>query len=209
MASENSETATRVSNWTLATGTKAGHRNVANAGVLPPVKRALQNVVVVARHPFPQSIDFPLNINDDAVLSLESTGRAYSHVKRMQPGRVIVYLEMDDAASFLLLSMLRLDPDTSHIPIAICTTAREAEGLTAMNTWPNAKGESMLGNLAAFPRRRAQCLSSAALAVCHAAVLSSGVLQARPGRGDDRHDDQPLPHSRKARGGRHGRRLPR
>ena len=126
MARENSEAATRVSNWTLATGTQAGHRGVASAQPLP-ARCGLRNVVVVSECPFQQSLGFLVNTGDDIVVSVESTGHAYSLIKRVQPSLVIVCLEMDDTASFQLLSMLKLDPGTSRIPIVIDTPGPGSE----------------------------------------------------------------------------------
>jgi len=51
------------------------------------------------------------------VVVVEALGRAYSRIKELMPDLIIVFMEMDDAASCRLLSMLSLDRATSGIPV--------------------------------------------------------------------------------------------
>ena len=51
------------------------------------------------------------------VVVVEALGRAYSSIKELMPDLIIVFMEMDDAASCRLLSMLTLDRATSSIPV--------------------------------------------------------------------------------------------
>jgi PleD family two-component response regulator len=59
------------------------------------------------------------------VVFVESASHAYSQVKRVQPNLVVLSLRMDDLESFRVLSMLKLDPETSEIPVL--TYASEVE----------------------------------------------------------------------------------
>jgi CheY-like chemotaxis protein len=47
----------------------------------------------------------------------EASGHAYSSIRQIQPDLVILCMDMDEAAGFQLLSMLKLDPDTRGIPV--------------------------------------------------------------------------------------------
>src|SRR6187399_1398989 len=48
---------------------------------------------------------------------IESSDEAYSRVKREQPNLVVLFMRIDDPADFQALSMLKLDPATSEIPV--------------------------------------------------------------------------------------------
>jgi CheY-like chemotaxis protein len=61
------------------------------------------------------------------VVFVEASAHAYSQIKRVQPDLVILCLEMDDAEALTVLSMLKLDEDTRHIPVVTYTTAGEEE----------------------------------------------------------------------------------
>lgn len=61
------------------------------------------------------------------VVFVESSQHAYSQIKRVQPNLVILCVHVDDPSGFQVLSMLKLDPDTSEIPILTYTTEYEAE----------------------------------------------------------------------------------
>jgi PleD family two-component response regulator len=51
------------------------------------------------------------------VVLLDSTARAYSQIKRMQPDLVVMCLDMDETEGFKVLSMLQLDDATRAIPV--------------------------------------------------------------------------------------------
>jgi CheY-like chemotaxis protein len=57
-----------------------------------------------------------------AVVFVESTRHAYSDIKRLQPNLIILCLDVDDATSFHVLSMLKLDNETRDIPLVTFTT---------------------------------------------------------------------------------------
>ena len=57
---------------------------------------------------------------------VESEARAYSQIKKVQPNLVILCTRIDHLDGFQLLTMLKLDPDTRHVPVLTYTT--ECEG---------------------------------------------------------------------------------
>jgi hypothetical protein len=120
MPSENCESAIRINNRTSASETATAHRAGTSARQTP-TKRGLRTVVVVSNDPSDCALGSLPNLPDYDVVFVESIGHAYSQIKRVVPTLVIVYLEMDDPAVFQVLSMLRLDDDTSHIPIETYT----------------------------------------------------------------------------------------
>jgi len=61
----------------------------------------------------------------DAVVFVESTEHAYSHIKRLSPHLIIVCLDIDDMDGFQVLSMLKLDNETKGIPVVTCTVTSD------------------------------------------------------------------------------------
>jgi PleD family two-component response regulator len=61
------------------------------------------------------------------VIFVESSAHAYSQIKRVQPELVILCVGMDDAAGLQVLSMLKLDADTSRIPVLTYATERDLD----------------------------------------------------------------------------------
>jgi DNA-binding response OmpR family regulator len=55
------------------------------------------------------------------VIFVESTTHAYSQIKRVQPGLVILCVRMDDVEGMRVLSMLKLDDETRTIPLLTYT----------------------------------------------------------------------------------------
>ena len=60
----------------------------------------------------------------DMVFS-ESSDRAYSQIKKVLPSMVILCARIDTLDSFQLLTLLKLDPDTSQIPVLTYITEDE------------------------------------------------------------------------------------
>jgi CheY-like chemotaxis protein len=58
---------------------------------------------------------------------VEPGDRAYSRIKQIEPNLVILCTRIDEPIGFQLLTMLKLDPDTRHLPVLTYTT--EAEGV--------------------------------------------------------------------------------
>jgi PleD family two-component response regulator len=60
---------------------------------------------------------------------VESGSRAYSQIKRVVPNLVIVCTRIDEPDGFQLLTMLKLDPETRHLPVLTYTTECEGQDL--------------------------------------------------------------------------------
>lgn len=61
------------------------------------------------------------------VVFVESSERAYSQIKRVQPDLVILCMRIEDATGFHVLSMLKLDEETRDIPVLTFTTEFEGQ----------------------------------------------------------------------------------
>ena len=80
---------------------------------------------------------------------IESSDEAYSRIKREQPSLVVLFMRIDDPADFQALSMLKLDPATSDIPVltyvAPCDVESAAERLqSSSNGVFNAKSAPLM-----------------------------------------------------------------
>ena len=62
---------------------------------------------------------------------VESGDRAYSQIKRVLPQLVILCTRIDELVGFQLLTMLKLDPDTRHVPVLTYTTECEGQDFDA------------------------------------------------------------------------------
>ena len=60
---------------------------------------------------------------------VESGDRAYSQIKKVQPNLVIVCARIEQLEGFQLLTMLKLDEETSTIPVLTYTTEFEGQDL--------------------------------------------------------------------------------
>ena len=135
MASENNPPDVEASNWTLATGTQPGKRDVytrTQPGDIPhPLVRAATTrhlrtaVVVVGRSDRSPVVDALFGATAWDVVFVESTARAYSQIRRVLPDVVIVCCEFDDPSAFQVLSMLKADNRTSRIPVIASMTASQ------------------------------------------------------------------------------------
>ena len=61
------------------------------------------------------------------VVFVESSARAYSQIKRVQPNLVILCVRIEDVNGLQVLSMLKLDEDTREIPVLTYTTEYEGQ----------------------------------------------------------------------------------
>jgi len=61
------------------------------------------------------------------IMFVESSGHAYSHIKRVQPHLVILCMRIEDPEGFQVLSMLKLDDETRRIPVLTYTTEYEGQ----------------------------------------------------------------------------------
>lgn len=76
----------------------------------------LRTVIVVGQ-PGQELPDSALDTIDYDIVVLEPLAHAYSQIKRVQPMLVIITMAFDDMQGCLLMSMLKLDPETASIPI--------------------------------------------------------------------------------------------
>ena len=61
------------------------------------------------------------------VVFVESSDRAYSHIKRVQPNLVILCMRIEDHEGFQVLSMLKMDEDTRAIPVLTYTSEYDGQ----------------------------------------------------------------------------------
>src|SRR5258706_9806709 len=92
------------------------------------VKSASQQVVVVSKEgQMTGFLETVLDAGQYDVVFVESTDRAYSHIKRLSPNLIIVCLDIEDIDGFQVLSMLKLDNETRGIPVVTCTVSTSDE----------------------------------------------------------------------------------
>ena len=63
---------------------------------------------------------------------VEPGERAYSQIKKVLPNLVILCTRIERLDGFQILTMLKLDPDTSHIPVLTYTTEHEGQDFDAV-----------------------------------------------------------------------------
>lgn len=92
------------------------------------VRQNSQQVVVVSKQSQLNGLlETVLDAGQYDVVFVESTERAYSHIKRLTPHLIIVCLDIDDLDGFQVLSMLKLDEETRSIPVVTCTVSQDDE----------------------------------------------------------------------------------
>jgi PleD family two-component response regulator len=72
-------------------------------------------------------LDTVLDAGHYDVVFVQSSSRAYSQIKRVQPNLVILCVRIDVADGFHVLSMLKLDEETRGIPVLTYTSEHRAE----------------------------------------------------------------------------------
>jgi PleD family two-component response regulator len=91
--------------------------------------RAIQKVVVVnGSHEILELLESVLDAGHYDVVFVAESERAFTQIKQNRPNLVILCITIDDPISFQVLSMLKLDKDTEHIPILTYTNEFEGEG---------------------------------------------------------------------------------
>jgi CheY-like chemotaxis protein len=89
---------------------------------------AAQKVVIVNGSPeVLELFETVLEAGRYDVVFVESSAHAYSQIKRVQPHLVILCVRIDEPEGFQVLSMLKLDGDTSSIPVLTYTTEYEGQ----------------------------------------------------------------------------------
>ena len=63
---------------------------------------------------------------------VEPGDRAYSQIRKVLPNLVILCTRIEELDGFQLLTMLKLDPDTSDIPVLTYTTEHEGQDFDAV-----------------------------------------------------------------------------
>jgi hypothetical protein len=96
-------------------------------------RHTARTAVVVTDDPGEDAFGVLMDGPDIDVAVFESPAKAYMRIKREKPMAVIVYLCFDSATEFLLLSMLKLDPETAAIPIWTCADLREARHIERLD----------------------------------------------------------------------------
>lgn len=91
-------------------------------------RSAIQQVVVVnGSQEMLAMVETVLNPGRYNLVFLESSGHAYSEIKRLQPNLVILCTRIEQLDGFQVLSMLKLDDETRNIPVVTFTTEDESE----------------------------------------------------------------------------------
>jgi PleD family two-component response regulator len=91
-----------------------------------------QKVVIVNGTPeVLEMLETVLDAGRYDVVFVESSGHAYSQIKRVQPNLVILCVRIDDADGFEVLSMLKLDAETRDIPVLTYASEQSDEELEA------------------------------------------------------------------------------
>jgi PleD family two-component response regulator len=103
--------------------------NTATTQMQPAAKSATAQTVMIVNGNT-DAIDLLEQVLDAGhydVVFVESSAHAYSQIKRVQPHLVILCVRIDDPDGFQVLSMLKLDEETRHIPVLTCTSEYEGE----------------------------------------------------------------------------------
>src|SRR5438045_595718 len=96
------------------------------SGTATTMKSAPQQVVVVSKqNQLNGLLETVLDAGQYDIVFVESTERAYSHIRRLAPQLIIVCLDIDDLDGFQVLSMLKLDSETRGIPVVTCTVTSD------------------------------------------------------------------------------------
>jgi PleD family two-component response regulator len=82
--------------------------------------RAVRTLMVVGREPDERVLASVTDTGGYDVIVMEPFTTAYSRIKRFAPSVVILSMEIDDVEACQLISMLKLDRDTSRIPVFTC-----------------------------------------------------------------------------------------
>ena len=89
--------------------------------------RAIRTLMVVGTEPDERVLETATDTGGYDVILVEATATAYSRIKRLTPSAVVLTMAMDDVEACQLMSMLKLDRDTSKIPVFTCLLKPIAE----------------------------------------------------------------------------------
>jgi PleD family two-component response regulator len=95
---------------------------------MPRTSKSTQKVVVVnGSHEMLELLESVLDAGHYDVVFVADTEHGYSEIKRNRPNLVILCIAIDDPLGFQVLSMLKLDEDTSAIPVLTYTNEFDGE----------------------------------------------------------------------------------
>lgn len=90
--------------------------------------RATQKVVVVnGSQEMLELLESVLDAGHYDMVFVADTEHAYSQIKQNRPQLVVLCIAIDDPVGYQVLSMLKLDDDTAHIPVLTYTNEFEGE----------------------------------------------------------------------------------
>ncbi len=95
-----------------------------NSDVITPVQKV---VVVNGNTEVLGMLETVLDAGRYDMVFVESGDRAYSRIKKVVPNLVILCARIEDLNGFQLLTMLKLDDETKHIPVLTYTTEYEGQ----------------------------------------------------------------------------------
>lgn len=102
--------------------------NTVNSIVTPRTGKASQKVVVVnGSNEMLELLESVLDAGHYDIVFVAETEHAYSQIKRNRPNLVILCVGIDDPLGFQVLSMLKLDEETSGIPVLTYTNEYDGE----------------------------------------------------------------------------------
>ncbi len=102
--------------------------NTVNTTGTPRTGKASQKVVVVnGSNEMLELLESVLDAGHYDIVFVADTEHAYSQIKRNRPNLVILCVGIDDPLGFQVLSMLKLDEETSTIPVLTYTNEFEGE----------------------------------------------------------------------------------
>ena len=113
-----------------------------------PSQAAQKVVIVNGSTEIVELLETVLDAGHYDVVVVESSGHAYSQIKRVQPNLVILCVRIEDPEGFHVLSMLKLDDETRRIPVLTYTT--EYEGRDVEGKLPEPSDTEMLAPKAAM-----------------------------------------------------------
>jgi len=81
---------------------------------------AVRTMMIVGRDPDERILEAVTEGGGYDVVVVEPTASAYSRIKRLSPSVVVLTMDFNDVEACNLLSMLKLDRETSNIPLFTC-----------------------------------------------------------------------------------------
>jgi PleD family two-component response regulator len=81
---------------------------------------AVRTMMIVGRDPDERILEAVTDGGGYDVVVVEPTATAYSRIKRLTPSIVVLTMDFNDVEACHLLSMLKLDHETSQIPLFTC-----------------------------------------------------------------------------------------